>query len=73
MQPAPELVSFVQSMGWNNKIKLYRNSKGKMISGTKGGAENPGDDPDVSKPVKKSLQPVSISALNAVSPLEQRK
>ena len=53
MQPAPELVSFVQSMGWNNKIKLYRNSKGKMISGTKGGAENPGDDPDVSKPVKK--------------------
>ena len=40
-------------MGWNDKIKLYQNSKGKMIFGTKGGVENSGDDPDVSKPVKK--------------------
>lgn len=40
-QPAPELVSFVHSMGWNDKIKLYRSSKGKMTSGMKGGTKIP--------------------------------
>lgn len=50
-QPSPELVSFVYSMGWTDRIKLYRDSKGK---GKKGGNHNPDDDPNVAKPVKKS-------------------
>ena len=51
--PAPELVILVRSMGWDDKIKLYRDSKGNLASGKKGGNENPGDDPDTSKPIKK--------------------
>lgn len=51
--PAPELVILVRSMGWDDKTKLYRDSKGNLASGKKGGNENPGDDPDTPKPIKK--------------------
>ena len=52
-QPAPELVSFVSDMGWDNKLKLYRNSKRRSESDKKGGNENLGGDSDATKPAKK--------------------
>ena len=52
-QPAPELVSFVSDMGWDNKLKLYRNSKRRSESGKKGGNENPDGDSGAPKPAKK--------------------
>ncbi len=52
-QPVPELVSLVRSMGWDDKIKLYRSPKGMSAAGKRGGDEAPGDDPDITKPAKK--------------------
>lgn len=52
-QPAPELVSLVRSMGWDDKIKLYRSPKGMSAAGKRSGDEAPGDDPDITKPAKK--------------------
>lgn len=68
-QPAPELLSLVRSLGWEDKLKLYRNPKMKKESGkdggfdsagksrndmpSKSGNDNPGDDSDTAKPTKK--------------------
>lgn len=52
-QPAPELVSLVRNMGWDDKIKLYRSPKGKLLAGKRGGDEAPGNGSDVTKPTKK--------------------
>lgn len=52
-QPAPELVNLVRNMGWDDKLKLYRSSEVKRALGKNGGTENPGDDPDATKPIKK--------------------
>lgn len=52
-QPVPELVSLVQNMGWDDKLKLYRSLKGKPVSGKKSGSKDPDDDLDTTNPTKK--------------------
>ena len=72
-QPAPELVSLVRNMGWDDKLKLYRSPKVKASSSKTGGNEDLGGDSDTNKSPKKSPLPVSISALNADFPSVQQR
>lgn len=52
-KPTLELETLVQSMGWNDKLKLYRNSNNKKASGGLDGNGTPDDDNDGIKPAKK--------------------
>lgn len=51
--PTPELTTFVQSMGWEDKLKLYRNPKRRNDHSSDDEGNQSGSDPNVNKVVTK--------------------
>lgn len=52
-KPAPELTSLVYSMGWEDKLKLYRDAKKRDSSGSDGNGNDDKDGTDADNPAKK--------------------